>query len=489
MVMSGGVLLPCIRCSLSQILLPLLPLLLFLSYAVTHPPRPRTASRDIFPFDYLSPYPPGTHGSRRTIRDISNCLHTTWNNRTFETFHVSTQPPVSEEVTYHLHKFADVTDRPLGPKYLVGTIAYVEEPYHTFSVLEPGGEGSCSKLYGAARKTVGDTTATRKGGCKLAANGGFFVVVSGQCLGNIVSDGRVVRTTNNEQNANFGIREDGSIVVGYIPDEEILNTTNPFRQLVTGVVWLVRNGTNYVDESKKMECADHEDTGHMDTFVEVMSARSALGHDAQGRLVMAQIEGQTHRRGANLVEFADLLIRHGVVNAVNLDGGGSSTLMEDGVLINYPSDHCVGNGQYRCPRAVSTALCVHDVQCLDPECRGHGKCEGTECMCHSPWTGGVCETLNCSNTDCTGHGNCSDGVCECDEGWTGELCEKACPSNRYGQDCRQYCWCFGNSHCHPTTGHCVCPPGFSGYTCMDAFAPFVQLLLDWCQCVLLISVQ
>lgn len=42
---------------------------------------------------------------------------------------------------------------------------------------------------------------------------------------------------------------------------------------------------------------------------------------------------------ANLVEFADLLIRHGVVNAINLDGGGSSTLVEDNVLINYPSDH------------------------------------------------------------------------------------------------------------------------------------------------------
>ena len=39
------------------------------------------------------------------------------------------------------------------------------------------------------------------------------------------------------------------------------------------------------------------------------------------------------------MEFADLLVRHGVVNAINLDGGGSSTLLEDGVLVNYPSDH------------------------------------------------------------------------------------------------------------------------------------------------------
>ena len=123
------------------------------------------------------------------------------------------------------------------------------------------------------------------------------MVASGTCLGNMVSDGRIVQTTGNQQNANFGIREDGTIVVGYIPDEEVRNTTNPFRQLVTGVVWLVRNGTNYVNESKKLECASHQDTGRMDTFVDVLSARSALGHDAQGRLVMAQVEGQTHHRG------------------------------------------------------------------------------------------------------------------------------------------------------------------------------------------------
>ena len=42
---------------------------------------------------------------------------------------------------------------------------------------------------------------------------------------------------------------------------------------------------------------------------------------------------------ANLYEFADLLIRKGVVNAINLDGGGSTTFVQDDLLMNYPSDH------------------------------------------------------------------------------------------------------------------------------------------------------
>ena len=43
-----------------------------------------------------------------------------------------------------------------------------------------------------------------------------------------------------------------------------------------------------------MECSENEDTGSMKTFVEVLSARSAKGHNAKGQLVLAHIEGQTH---------------------------------------------------------------------------------------------------------------------------------------------------------------------------------------------------
>lgn len=228
----------------------------------------------------------------------------------------------------------------LKSRYVIGTIAFVEEPYYTLSVLEPAHRGGCKTQYwSTTRSTVRDTASNRFSGCRLAVNAGYFNVHNGQCLGNIVSDGRLVQTSNDEQNANFGIRQDGTITVGYIPDEEIQKSANPFRQLVAGVVWLVRNGTNFVNESMELECSSHEDTGKMETFVNVISARTALGHDALGRVVIAQVNGQTHKRGANLYEFAELLIRRGVINAINLDGGGSSTLLQDQVLINYPTDH------------------------------------------------------------------------------------------------------------------------------------------------------
>ena len=39
-----------------------------------------------------------------------------------------------------------------------------------------------------------------------------------------------------------------------------------------------------------------------------------------------------------LREFVDILLEFGVVNAINLDGGGSSTYVVNGTLVNYPSD-------------------------------------------------------------------------------------------------------------------------------------------------------
>uniref|UniRef100_A0A1X7TFA0 EGF-like domain-containing protein n=1 Tax=Amphimedon queenslandica TaxID=400682 RepID=A0A1X7TFA0_AMPQE len=75
-------------------------------------------------------------------------------------------------------------------------------------------------------------------------------------------------------------------------------------------------------------------------------------------------------------------------------------------LIRFPCDH---ESQYRCARKVSTVICVHDVQCLEPDCNNHGSCDMGACSCESPWTGDTCGSVNCSLTDCNGHGICMEG--------------------------------------------------------------------------------
>lgn len=248
----------------------------------------------IFPSDRVSPYEEGQHGSGRSRRDVAQCQHVSWSNRTYEEYQMDLVVPESTVLKYNFLRFSDTVrsqlENPLSvhrTRYLLGSIVFVENPYLTMSVLEPDEPGGCKMNYfSASRSTVTATSSRREYGCKLALNAGYFSVNSGQCFGNIVSDGRIVQSTS-DQNANFGIRQDGTIVVGYIPEEEVLDGS--YRQLISGVLWLVRNGSNHVNESMGLECAAHQDTGKMSTFVEVLSARTAIGHDTEGRIVVAYV--------------------------------------------------------------------------------------------------------------------------------------------------------------------------------------------------------
>ena len=85
----------------------------------------------------------------------------------------------------------------------------VHDPLRTVSVLEPGGPGGC----GMNQQVTVEETA-KAAGCLYAQNAGFFDTEKGECHGNVVSDGRLVRDGGGVQNAQFGIRKDGTLVFG-----------------------------------------------------------------------------------------------------------------------------------------------------------------------------------------------------------------------------------------------------------------------------------
>lgn len=47
----------------------------------------------------------------------------------------------------------------------------------------------------------------------------------------------------------------------YLSEEEVLDPKNPFVQLVSGVVWLLRDGRVYINESEETECEETQETG------------------------------------------------------------------------------------------------------------------------------------------------------------------------------------------------------------------------------------
>tara|TARA_A100001011_G_scaffold398338_1_gene502394 strand:+ start:860 stop:1774 length:915 start_codon:yes stop_codon:yes gene_type:complete len=73
------------------------------------------------------------------------------------------------------------------------------------------------------------------------------------------------------------------------------------------------------------------------TPVDGVQPRSAIGYKKNGDVIMMVVDGrQVDSRGVYLKELAMLLSQFDCEEAVNLDGGGSSSLVVNGKLINKP---------------------------------------------------------------------------------------------------------------------------------------------------------
>ena len=82
-------------------------------------------------------------------------------------------------------------------------------------------------------------------------------------------------------------------------------------------------------------------------------ARTAAGYDSEGRLLLLVVDGrQGDSRGVSLEELADLMLEFGATDALNLDGGGSSTFVVRDELLNQPA-----GGTYQ--REVVSGIVVH----------------------------------------------------------------------------------------------------------------------------------
>lgn len=68
--------------------------------------------------------------------------------------------------------------------------------------------------------------------------------------------------------------------------------------------------------------------------------RTGVGITADGKLLIATVDGRQPgwSLGYTLVQFANEMRREGAVSALNLDGGGSTTMVVKGVKVNRPTD-------------------------------------------------------------------------------------------------------------------------------------------------------
>jgi exopolysaccharide biosynthesis protein len=109
-----------------------------------------------------------------------------------------------------------------------------------------------------------------------------------------------------------------------------LTDAESIEDAVSGVPQLIKNGKIEITWEK-------EKIGK--SFVETKHPRTAVANLKDGKFLMAAVDGRTEESaGMNLQELAEFLLELGATDAMNLDGGGSTTMVIDGKVINKPSD-------------------------------------------------------------------------------------------------------------------------------------------------------
>lgn len=95
------------------------------------------------------------------------------------------------------------------------------------------------------------------------------------------------------------------------------------------------------------------------SFVTKRHNRTALGRRPDGSYILFVADGRfkEHAEGLTLFELQRVMRWLGCSSAINLDGGGSSTMyVKDNGVVNYPSDN--GEHDHEGERAVSNAILV-----------------------------------------------------------------------------------------------------------------------------------
>ena len=99
---------------------------------------------------------------------------------------------------------------------------------------------------------------------------------------------------------------------------------------------------------------EYELEGQRAAFARERHPRTAIGSSQDRKyLIMAVVDGrqQGYSIGIDLYDLAALMKEFGCSDAINLDGGGSSTMIVEDRIVNRPSD-------IRGPRAVSIGFLV-----------------------------------------------------------------------------------------------------------------------------------
>lgn len=158
-----------------------------------------------------------------------------------------------------------------------------------------------------------------------------YVGTGGTTVGLVINDGKVINGGISKKQGIIGFDKDGVLIVGEFPRDTVKEMD--LKYAVEFRPFLIVNG----------EASLTKGNGGWG-----MAPRTAIGQRADGVVLMLAIEGRNPPSsiGATLVEVQDIMIAYGAVNAANLDGGSSTSMILKGDILNVPSS---GSGERAVP--------------------------------------------------------------------------------------------------------------------------------------------
>ena len=103
--------------------------------------------------------------------------------------------------------------------------------------------------------------------------------------------------------------------------------------IIGGWPRILRDGENVAGESATVE-------GTLSRNAEARHPRTAVGFSRDSStLLVLTVDGRSENSGGmTLIELANVMRELGAWQAMNFDGGGSTTMVIDGKVVNHPSD-------------------------------------------------------------------------------------------------------------------------------------------------------
>ncbi|MDP0499872.1 MAG: phosphodiester glycosidase family protein [Verrucomicrobiota bacterium JB022] len=242
--------------------------------------------------------------------------------------------------------------------------------YALIDLDDPNLELDIEEFAGSANRTPAELAATADELTYVVSNGSFFNTSNGTSLNILLDDGVLVndggytdprtwgmfvRDADGALDTLWGYPAQNDLVLGFPQPNQNLSVQPHVELDGEGNVLSIVPSNGFVgtfteaiaarpvliDNGVKTTTAqwDREGVGASGSFTD-RNPRTVIGVTADNKLILMVIDGRQaeHSAGASLYELQDIMLGVGAVEALNLDGGGSSSLAIFDETVTQPSD-------------------------------------------------------------------------------------------------------------------------------------------------------